>query len=83
MNAMGRMEDDRLLYAAEAADLAGIARGTWNTYGARGLPVGNPVPPHHDVELDRGHARKRWLESAVLAWMAARPGSPGRPRDAE
>lgn len=76
MYAMGRM-----LYADEAAALAGISRSTWNTYASRRLPVHNPVPEPDEVELDRGHARPRWRESAVRAWMAARPGSPGRPRD--
>jgi predicted DNA-binding transcriptional regulator AlpA len=78
-----RRTDDPLLYAEEAAAVAGISRSTWTTYELRGLPKHNPLPPHEDVVLDRGHARRRWRRSAVLAWMAARPGVGGRPRRAE
>lgn len=82
MYTMGRMGEDRMLYAGEAAALAGIARETWNVYVHRRLPVRNPAPEWDDIVIDGAHARKRWRESRVRAWMAARPGSPGRPRDA-
>lgn len=73
---------DRRLYAAEAAELAGVARGTWNTYVARRLPVHNPAPERDGTEVDGAHARPWWWESRVKAWIKDRPGSPGRPRDA-
>jgi predicted DNA-binding transcriptional regulator AlpA len=81
MSVMGRMDDDRMLFVVDVCALAGIKRQTWEAYVRRGLPVHNPAPQHEDVVIDRGSARKRWRESAVRAWMAARPGSPGRPRD--
>jgi predicted DNA-binding transcriptional regulator AlpA len=78
---MGRMAD-RLLYADEAAALAGISRQAWVTYVNSRTPKSHPAPEPDELEIDRGHARPRWRESRVRAWIAGRPGSPGRPRNA-
>jgi hypothetical protein len=65
-----------LLDADEAAERAGVKRGTWTSYVARGRA---PEPD----ERDRRTGSPRWLGSTVDAWARGRPGQGaggGRPR---
>ena len=65
-----------LLGAEDAAARAGVKRGTWTSYVARGRA------PRPD-DRDRRTGSPLWLESTVDAWKRDRPGrgaGGGRPR---
>lgn len=61
---------DRLLDYAAISERSGIARATLRAYHSRGLL------PEPDVML--AHL-PRWRTSTIEAWLATRPGKPGRP----
>jgi hypothetical protein len=61
------------LYAADVADMLGIALSTWYAYRARRQPEGNPVPPPDGVDVVDGHARPWWRYPTIKAWEQRRP----------
>jgi predicted DNA-binding transcriptional regulator AlpA len=65
-----------LLNAEEAAERAGVKRGTWSAYVARERA---PLPDERDLRT----GAPLWRESTVDVWKASRPGQGkggGRPR---
>lgn len=64
-------DDDELVFAEEAARMAGIAGRTFRKYVQAQI-----APPPDDPDLDRPAARRmqRWKRSTIRAWTANRTG---------
>lgn len=61
--------DERKLYRADLAELAGVKVDTLNGY---------KLPPRDGTDIDAGKARPWWWESTAREWMANRPGRGAR-----